>query len=203
MPKKIVLLFPLLFCLFNLNAQKKNQLKLAIEAGILPLTSNAENLGMFLYAEPKLKVLENTYIGLRFGATLNTHTFENKDNTQFNIYGEYDHGVVSFVPNLDYYLDINDYTTYLGVGLGVYLSSDIDASRKFIVNPSEDVYVIRVNKQLGLLVRGGMELNRLRLGVEYSLISKADIKIPDGQIIGTVATSYFGVSAGFIFGVGK
>ncbi len=60
-----------------------------------------------------------------------------------------------------------------------------------------------VNNQVGFLLRGGFELGKTRLGLEYNFIPKADIEIPNGQIIGTVDNSYFGLSIGFTIGGGK
>lgn len=205
MPKKAILLTTLLFCLFNLNAQENSNVKLAVETGILPLSSGSENLAFFLNVEPKIKVSINTFIGLRFGITLNPQTFENYDLLQFNIDNKSDHALLSFVPTVDYYLNDfslneNPFRSYLGLGIGYHLLSDIDISRTIIVNPSEDVFEASVKKRIGLLLRGGLESNKLRFGLEYSLIPKADIEIPNGQTIGTVKNSYLGLSIGFIIG---
>ncbi|MFK8104062.1 MAG: hypothetical protein AB8G15_16130 [Saprospiraceae bacterium] len=200
---RICLLITLLLSLMQLNAQEKNNLKIAIEAGILPLAPNSEKLAFFLTLEPKLRVFENTFLGLRCGATLNSHTFDNKDNTQFNISDEGESAVVSFVPNFDYYFDGNSLGFYAGVGLGFYLMSDIDVSRAIVINTSEDVFEIRVNKRIGLLLRGGVEFGKLRFGLEYNFIPKATIEIPNEQVIGTVTNRYLGLSVGLMIGVGK
>ena len=59
------------------------------------------------------------------------------------------------------------------------------------------------NFQIGFLLRGGLEIGKIRCGLEYNLISKADIKMPNGQIIGTVNNSYLGLFIGFTIGGGK
>lgn len=197
MLKKILLPITLLFCLFNLNAQEKNSIKLAIETGFLPLSSDSENLGLFLTIEPKVKVLEKIFIGLRIGATLNSQTFENNANSQYIIHEEYDHGIISFVPTFDYYLSESDFRPYLGLGLGFHLLSDVDVS---LVTAYKDTFEVRASKQIGLLLRAGLEPGKLRLGLEYSFIPKANIEIPSGEAIGTVDNSYFGLSIGLIIG---
>lgn len=199
--KKELLLIASLFCLFNLNAQVKNNMKLGIETGFL-LLSDSENLGMFLNVEPKLKILQNAFMGVRFGVTLNSQKFEIDDGSQFNIDDENDHAVISFVPTFDYYLNANNFRPYLGLGLGIYLFSDIDVSQ-IVANPTEDEFEVRVNNQVGVLLRGGFELGKLRFGLEYNYIQKADIEIPNGQVIGTVNNSYFGLSIGYAIGGGK
>ena len=199
MLKKMSLLIALCFCIFNLNAQEKNNLKLGIEAGILPLT-DSENLGLFLNVEPKLKVSENIFIGLRVGIILNSQSIENHDVSQFSIDGESDNGGISLVPTFDYYLNENYFRPYLGFGLGPYLLTKYLDVFDFA---SQSVFEANVNNQLGFLLRGGWESNRLRLGLEYNFILKGDIKTPAGQVIGAVDNSHLGLSIGFIIGGGK
>ncbi len=57
-----------------------------------------------------------------------------------------------------------------------------------------------VKNQLGLLLRGGLEIGNTRYGIAYNFIPKAAIKIPNGQIIGTINNSYLGLSIGFKLG---
>jgi len=131
-------------------------------------------------------------MGLRIGIVLNPQKFENHDSLQFEIDEEFDNGGISFVPTIDYYLNGNNYRPYLGLGVGAYLlTSYVDV----ISNTSSDEFEVKVNKQVGVLLRGGFESNRLRFRLEYNFIQKADIKIPNG---GTVNNSYLGLSFGFI-----
>lgn len=174
-----------------LSAQDKNNLALRIEPGIL-LKTDSENLGLLLNLEPHIKIGESGVIGLRFGLALNSQKFLEANNSQFNIAENNDHAVISFLPTFDYYLNKSKNQPYLGIGLGYYLLSQITLS-----NPSEEG---SVDNQVGLLLRGGLKLRRTRLGLEYNVIPKADIEIPDGQIVGTVESSYLGFSIAFIIG---
>lgn len=206
--KKALLLIALSVCFFNLNAQETNNRRILIEAGVLPVSSDSENLEFFINIEPKVKVVENIFIGLRFGVALNTNLFENNDVFIFSIDDKSDNGVVSFVPNLDYYL--NDFRLkervirpYVGLGLGYYLSSDIDVAQVDMMDFSEDVSEVSINKRIGLLGRGGFESGRLRLGLEYTLMPKAAIEMPDGTVAGTVDSRYLGLSVGLVIGSGQ
>lgn len=201
MLNKKLLLIALFFGWFNLNAQVKNNMKLRIEPGFLIL-SESENFGLFLNVEPTLKVLQHAYMGVRFGVTLNSQKFEIDNNSQFYINEEDDHAVISFVPTFDYYFNENNFRPYLGLGTGIFVLSDIDAF-PIAANPSDDEYKIHVDNQIGILIRGGFELGKLRFGLEYNYIHKADIAIPNSQIIGTVDSSYFGLSIGYTIGGGK
>jgi len=70
-------------------------------------------------------------------------------------------------------------------------------------NGSIDIQSGSVNNQLGLLLRGGLELGNTRFGLEYNFIPKSDIEISNSQIVGTVDNSYLGLSIGFTLGTGK
>lgn len=109
-----------------------------------------------------------------------------------------DNAVISLMPTFDYYLNDNFTHPYFGIGLGYYLFSSV-----IIANPSENVTEGTVNNQLGLLLRGGIEWGKTRIGLEYNFIPKANIKIPNGEVIGTVDYSYLRMSIGFTIGGGK
>lgn len=201
MLNKTILLISLLFCLHTVKAQEKSYMKLSIEAGPI-LFSDSDNLSFFLNVEPKFKFSENTAIGLKIGLAINPQSFEINDVTQFFIDEENDNGLFSIAPTIDYLFNENDFRPYLGLGVGFYILSDIDVSTT-ARNPSNDLYVVSVNNQVGFLFRGGFELDKLRFGLEYNLVPKTDIKIPNGQVIGTAESSYLGLSFGYTFGVGK
>ncbi len=194
--KKLLFILPLI-CLFQLNAQEKSNITLRVEPGFL-LGSNSENLGVFINIEPKIKISQGIIIGLRFGLTTNPQKFEANADSPFLIDDKSDHSVISFVPTFDYYLNENNFRPYFGAGLGYYLVSQVA-----IVNPPESMSEGSVNNQIGFLIRVGLESGKTRVGLEYNFIPKADIEIPDGQIIGTVNNSYFGLSIGFTIGSGK
>lgn len=198
MLKQLIIL--LLFTVYmpQLVAQKKGMLKLSVEPGIL-LFSASDNLGLLLNVEPKFKFSEKSFIGLRVGMVLNSQKFFNQDSDQFYIGEQFDHGVISFMPTFDYYFNENKYKPYLGAGFGVYIMSDIDVAQ-ININPPEGIVQVGVVNQLGFLCRGGFESKNLRIGLEYNFVRKADIKLRNGQLVGTVDNSYFGISMGYVFG---
>jgi len=51
-----------------------------------------------------------------------------------------------------------------------------------------------------LLIRTGLELKRMRLGLEYNFVPKTTIKSPGERKVGTVNSSYLGMSFGLIIG---
>lgn len=200
MLKRIILLQTLLFCLFPLSAQENNNMKLGIEIGLIPF-ADSENLGLFFHAEPTLAISNNAFMGMRVGATINSQTFENDDNSQFVIDDKSDNGFLSIVPTFGYAWNEKNFRPYAGIGLGPYLLvNSIDVFQIGTVNPLEEVLEVQINYQAGLLLRGGFEYGKSKLGLEYNFIPRIDIDIPTGQKIGTVNSSYLGLSAGFTIG---
>lgn len=195
--KWVLILILLSSCLFHSNAQEKNNVKLTVSPGVL-LKRNSENLGLLFNVEPSIEISTRSVIGLRFGLAINPQKFENNGSSQFNFDTEKDNGVISFVPTFNYYLNENYTRPYVGLGLGYYVFSSID-----IANPSENAPEGSVNNQIGFLVRGGVEWRKTKLGLEYNFVPKADVKIPNGQIIGTVDNTYLGLSIGFTIGGGR
>lgn len=193
--KKIVIIIATLY-FFNLNAQEENHIKLRIEPGLV-LLNDSENLGLLLNIEPKIKVSENIVIGFRFAVALNTEKIKNNNSSQFFIEEQNDNGVISFMPALDYYLNEDNFRPYIGLGIGYYAMSYIDVSRR---NGSSKVLKGNLKDKAGVLLRCGFEYRNTRVGLEYNFIPKADIELPDGQIIGTVDTSYLGITIGFVIG---
>lgn len=201
MLKKVLLLAILLCSLFNLKAQVKDNMQLGIETGHL-LFSDSENLSIFLHVEPKLEIAKNTFLGLRASIVFNTQKFDNYVPLQFEIPEEFDNGGLSVVPTLEYhfresYFRRKFFRPYLGLGIGAYfVSKRVDV----FSNTSNEKFDVNVNNQLGVLFRGGAESGKLRIGLEYNFIQKADLEIPSGQVVGTVKNSYLGLSIGFIIG---
>lgn len=194
MLKTRLLSITLLLSIFSLHAQKENNISLRVAPGVL-LLSDSENLGLLLNLEPKIKISKNTAIGLRFGVALNSQKFENGNRSRFRIDENNDNAVISFMPTYDYYFTETKTRPFVGLGIGYYLLSQIVVS-----NPAEDG---NVNNQLGVLLRGGFEWGKKRIGLEYNFIPKANIEISSGQAIGTVDNSYLGLSIGFTIGGGK
>lgn len=200
--KKMLLVTTLIFSLFKLNAQETDNIKFTTEAGFL-VSSASEHLGFFLNAEPKVKITKNAFIGLRVAVVFNPQKIEIHNTLQFYHNHEFDNGGFSFVPIFDYYLNENIFLNkyffrpYLGLGVGPYLlTRHLDVTS---FNSGDD-FVATIDRQLGLLFRGGVESNNLRIGLEYNFISKADIEEPNGQTIGTVDNSYLGLSFGYVIG---
>lgn len=219
MLKTLISLKVLLFCLLSLSAQEDSNIKLKIETGVLWTAKPANPSfpwfnGFFLHAEPKLKTSTSTFIGLRIGVSINEQKNENFDFLESYFYNNPNDGIIQFtnpdngsfslVPTFDYCFVEKKHRPYLGIGVGYYfLTNYTDVSRRRIVDPAEGELKVSVNNQVGVLLRGGFEVNNLIFGLEGNYIPKTDIEISTGQIIGTVDNSYIGLSIGYVIGHGK
>ncbi|MEO0331216.1 MAG: hypothetical protein AAF223_05955, partial [Bacteroidota bacterium] len=178
MLRKIVILITLLFWLLDVNAQQSGNMKLKIETGF-----DLEKPGLFLNVEPRMRATENTVIGLRFGivgysgsnsiSTIDTQTIGNNADFEYTINEKSGNGVISFVPTLDYYLNenilLNKYffRPYLGLGVGYYLlGTYIEVTQLDKAGFSKEEIKGSVSNQVGFLVRGGVEFNKLIIGLE-------------------------------------
>lgn len=73
----------------------------------------------------------------------------------------------------------------------------LDVFQNRVSNPADRVVEVSVRHQLGLLMRGGFEWGKYRVGLEYNFTPIADVALPDGQKVGTVDRRYLGFSLGF------
>jgi hypothetical protein len=97
---------------------------------------------------------------------------------------------VSLLGTYDYYFNngSSSVAPFLGAGLGLFILGDI----------SDSSNSVSLGSQFGGLIRGGIELGKFRLALEYNLIPKSDLEIGE-----SIDNSYFGASIGFFVGGGK
>lgn len=197
---RIILLYICFFCLGQLQAQDKNDFRLGIAIGLFDF-AESKSFGPFLNVEPKVRFSKNTTLGLRLGMTLNSQTIESSDVNQFEIDPDADNSVFSFVPAFDYSWNKKRFRPHIGGGIGCHvLASYIEAYRIGPSAPTEERIIVRVNHQLGLLFRAGIELGKSRLEMEYNLVPIKDLETASGEQIGTLDSSYLGLSIGWTIG---
>jgi len=131
--------------------------------------------GIFIYVEPKLKSSENTFIGLRMGATIVPHS-------QF----------YSIAPTFDYYFKNKEVPPYVGIGLGYYFLN----THNGLFDPA-NMYEESVANKAGLLLRGGYDYKKFSVGLEFNYIPQAEVIKQDGQVLEKVDNSFIGLSIGY------
>lgn len=200
MTARVVFLFGMICCSSIAKAQLTDHLRVVIEAGFIGF-SDSEKLSFLINLEPKIRSSENSFIGLRLAMAINSQTFENEEGADYRIDDQSDHGFLSLIPTFDYYWGDDDFRPYAGIGVGPYLlGNQFDLRSTALGSSRDEVIEVSPDIKIGALVRGGFEIKRLRIGVEYNFIPKADIQAPDDEVIGTVKSGYFGGTVGYVFG---
>ena len=204
--EKLVFVF-LMLGLYTLHAQERNKFKLGVEVAPTISTGLNSSLGFLVAIEPKFNNTENSAVGLKIGrAVAIERNIKFLDDFQFNEVGWHKvYEVLSLAATFDQYLGKpnSKFQPFAGGGLSYYKASgvgDIDTQDNPTMNFSSNT---KIKGQLGILLRGGFELGKFRLGVEHNFIPKSNIKLPNGDIAGSVKDSYFSVSFGCTIGGGK
>ena len=211
--KTILLLMILLYSFVNLSAQKEPNIKLKVEMGLnwkpAEREGNYWDWAPHLSLEPKLKTSKNTFIGLRIHIAENFANneeykppqFFNENNISINILEATPTRLISFVPTFDYYFSKKSFNSYLGAGIGLYM---LKPSIKILQKPNaSEVLEISIDNPVGFLIRGGIDIWKLTVGLELNYLLEADIKTPSGLIIGSVDDSFIALSIGYSFGISK
>lgn len=200
--EKLVFIF-LILCVHTFYAQEINKFKIGVELG----PAKGADIAILAALEPKFSINENSTVGLRLGvAFLLGRNIEESMKSQYIIEEGFSlHEIYSLAATFDRYLGKANsrFQPFIGGGLSYYKLSGISyisAKDNHDVNLASTA---KVKGQMGLLVRGGFEFGKFRLGLECNFISKSEIKTQNGEIAGWAKDSYFGVSLGGIIGGGK
>lgn len=193
--KKIILLAVIALFFANGYSQKKGGFRAGLDIGFIPASGG----GGFLFSiEPKYNLADNMNVGLRIGLVGISKDVENNydGTTSAKLSAS-----TSFVGTYDYYFHKSgsSFAPYVGAGIGYYSLSNVaveDTEDSGDTDPS-------VTAAIGVLLRGGFEWRKFRMGVEYNILPDSDMENIDGDKIGTAKNGYFGIHLGFFFGGGK
>lgn len=171
--RNIVISVLFILGLTTVNGQEKDKFRAGLDIGYV----FADGGGGILFAiEPKYNITDNSNIGIRLGLASSSSNNDTEADGNMSILGTYDYyfsnGKSSTVP-------------FLGGGLGYYVL--VDASN-----------TINLGEKFGAIIRGGVELGKFRLALEYNILPKTDLEFGE-----SVKNSYFGASLGFYVGGGK
>jgi len=198
--KKISVLILLVGIFFySGNAQKTDLRPFKTELGVgyaIPAGSGAKG-GILFVIEPKYAVIPQLSLGLRLEAALiarfggydaegNASEVDVKANGSYLATGDY------------YFTNNHAVHPFAGVGLGLYRIAGVEVS-------AGTEGTSKSNK-FGEMIRGGVELSHVRLGVEYNIVPNTTFSGYDMN--GNPATltsknSYIGLKLGVCIGGGK
>lgn len=83
--------------------------------------------------------------------------------------------------------------SFLSVGIGIYNIKGYNPST-YLLNFFEEV---SDDSELGFIVKGGIEIEKIRLALEYNIVPEIDFEGGENKY------SYLGISIGFYLGGGK
>ena len=204
-----------MYSFVNLSAQKEPNIKLKLEVGLSWKPAEKERTywdwAPLFSLEPKLKTSKKTFIGLRIQVTENFPNNDEYKPLQFFIDNNISinfleapssTNLISVVPTFDYYFSRKRFSPYLGAGIGYYFLTTSKGVSVFGTSFVDELET-SVDNPVGLLIRGGLGMRKLSVGLEFNYLLEANIKIPNGLIIGTVDESFIVLSIGYTFGIGK
>ena len=164
--RNITLSLLLVLGLTAMNGQEEGKFRVGLDLGYV----SAHGGGVLFHIEPKYNITDNSNIGLRLGVTTDTGIW---GDSSASILGTYDYYFNSGNPVI---------SPFLGAGLGLFA---FDKTTLFGPKISYEKF--------GGLIRGGVEIGKFRITLEYNIIPKSEY----------TKNSYFGASIGFYVGGGK
>lgn len=194
--KKILLLAIGLLVFATGYSQAEGKFRVGLDFGYAtPLKDGAG--GPSFSIEPKYNIKDNMSVGLRIGGVAIARDVKSSGQTidcKLSANGNY-------VGTLDYYFNGSgkSFVPYVGAGIGYYSIANIELKDTTSINKKE----VKGEGKIGGLLRIGFEWTKFRMGVEYNIVPKSDMKDTAGVNLGTVSNSYFGIHAGFFIGGGK
>lgn len=190
----------LIICSHTFFAQEKNSFKVGLELG----GALASHVGVLMCVEPKYNINENNSIGLRLGVTFVLGRNINESiNSQYIIEeGLSLHETYSLAATFDRYLGKSNsrFQPFVDGGISYFKLSKLNQVSTIDNSNVNLASVTKVEGQIGLLLRGGFETGKFRLGLEFNMIPKSKIHLPNGDVVISVQDSYLGASIGCIFG---
>lgn len=203
MNTKKILLAVLLVVSNFIFSQEAEKFRVGIDLGwTLPVQGGGGFMGSI---EPKYNVADNMNIGLRYSGAIMAKDVKFEDAENSNNLKIAGNG--SLMATYDYYFNDGSsrFAPYVGGGIGgvklanISLDGGTDASP---VAGTDNEY--KPKSTYGGLLRAGFEYGKFRMGIEYNLIPKTEIKGGElGLSNGEVKNSYFAFHIGFYFGGGK
>ena len=174
--KKLLIITFAIIGIISVNAQEEGKFRVGLDLGYI----FANDGGALFSIEPKYNITDNSNIGLRLGTAASIGISDADSN-------------ISILGTYDYYFNSQNSSTspFLGIGLGYFALGDIGGGGPGGV-------AINLGEQFGALVRGGVELGKFRIALEYNILPKSDLEFGE-----SIKNSYLGASVGFYLGGGK
>lgn len=201
--KHVIIFLGILFLAQStMRAQEIRKFKVTTNIGVIPIPG----AGLVIDIEPKYALSDKNVVGLQLrGTALIGRVIQPLDANEFDFSNKGSSGL-SAIATFDRALGKsgNTFQPYVGGGLGFYKSrGDINATRFDTTENFSSPATVANALQPALMLRGGLDIGRFRLGLDYTFIPGVDVISINGETIGTVKDRYLGVTIGLTLGGGK
>jgi len=193
--KKIIIALVAVCLIGNMYGQEEGKFRVGLNLGGAVPTGG---FGFLIDIEPKYNLTDNMNVGLRFGSAIiakelqldNNDEFESADFSANN----------SYLATFDYYFPLEgSFTPFVGAGAGLFSIASV-AGQDGVDVDSEDV---DAEAKFGAMVRGGFEVGKFRMSLEYDFIPETNLQDGQGNEVGTIKNGYLGITVGFFVGGGR
>lgn len=197
--KKITLALFLLFIVQVSFAQQKGRFRFSTDLGVaIPKDGG---IGALLNLEPQFLLRDNLAFGMRFGVAGLA-----KDVTYFNMQKKYQGEVganVSVAGTITHFFNTgkSSIAPYLGAGFGYFALSAVEIDESY--NAPTEIGNLEADFAWAPMIRGGVELRKFRMGVEYNFVPNRNLQNLSGAFIGESINHYAGFTLGYTIGGGK
>jgi len=199
--KKIFLLAFVMLTIVGVQAQEKGKIRVGLDAGLALPRLGA---GIDGALDVRYNIMDNVNLGVRLGSAYMIRDFlVSNDGLSAEVTM---HLNTNFLVSGDYYFNkgTSIFAPFLGAGLGSFEIYDF----YMVADASNPEYVLPTRPQsdtkFGGVLRGGFELGKFRMGLEYYIIPQSRLyDVTTLNYSGFSQNSYLNLSIGFYLGGGK
>ena len=197
--KKINFSTLLLFFSFLLYSQEQGAIRLGVN---LDLAIPNAGFGTGGNLDLRYNILDKLNAGLKIGSLYGVHDVV---KNQSELTGTLTASIInSYLITSDYYFNNTEsiLAPFVGGGFGLFNVSNLKLALTEKPTYSNLVNFDRDTK-IGGLIRCGIEISKIRLGLEYFLIPQSNLYNITNANVEVTKNSYFNISLGFYLGGGK
>jgi len=209
MKTKLLLTCFALACFLAAPAQNFKKFRVGIGVGYARPSGSGSQGGGLVYLEPSCRLGDAYSLGLRMEWAMVASGLSGSaiDMESFDLSSQ-----ASYTLNMQYYLGINNFRPFLGVGLGLYNLSAIKTDVIVLdgIDPTgqgqpqthaESVSLSDAQSKFGFYPRFGFDVGHFTLSIDYNFIPNARTTVSGSDA--SFRNSYLGVRLGANFGGGR
>jgi len=198
--KKLFLLLLAVLAVCGLKAQEQGELRVGFDVG---LSTPYQGKGLSGDLDIRYNITDNFNAGVKVGIGAMVRGIDN-DYSNLSVSGIGSINTSALIIS-DYYFNrgTSYFAPFVGGGFGSFSIVNIYVSANQGDNLNIDVTGLQPDITYGGLIRGGIELSKLRISLQYYLIPSTTLYDVNLNDIGRASNSYINLSVGFYIGGGK